>query len=415
MSEVVYHEKYQPLFQPYRGIRYILIKGGRGSGKSFALSSALLTKTYDDPFNILYTRYTLTSAEVSIIPEYLEKMDLLGRRSQFYTRKAEITNLTTGGTIFFRGLMASSGNQVARLKSIHNVKIWVLDEAQELDDESLFTSIDLSIRAKETENAIALCFNPTDINHWIYKRFYANLQDEDFCGVIGDTLYISTNYLENLENLSESFIAQAEAMKASDPAQYDNLFLGHFATFREGLIYTRWQPIADEEYPETLPQWYGNDWGYSDDPDGLVRMCYDPLTGTLYVKELCYKSGMLTRDVGAAILADAAAIGYKPEDCTVYVDPARPEGRDELRIHFGLNAVSAVNRDKAGRIAYLKGFRVRYVGKNIGKEVSKYSYKPQKNDRSYYTQEPQDGNDHLMDAINYGAVTHLRLLGISSQ
>ena len=41
-----------------------------------------------------------------------------------------------------------------------------------------------------------------------------------------------------------------------------------------------------------------------------------------------------------------------------------------------------------------------------------YSFKPLPNDRTQFTNEPEDGNDHLMDAANYGAVTHLRRLGI---
>lgn len=412
-KEYVFCDKYQPLFLPAK-TRYVLVKGGRGSGKSHAVSSAVCFNTFDDAFNVLYTRFTMVSAETSIIPEYSEKIGLFGLDDTFLVRKSEIRNNATGAHILFRGLMTSSGNQIAKLKSLHNVKMWILDEAQELMDESMFDNIDLSVRTTEAQNVIMLVFNPTDINHWIYRRFYADLPDEDFNGTIGDVTYISTTYKDNLPNLSDSFLTQARKMQVGDPEKYDNIFLGHFARYREGLVYKGWEQIPDDQYPAGLPQWYGNDWGYSDDPDALVRMCYEPATGTLYLKEICYKSGMLARDVAHAILADAQQTGYRPEECIVYVDPARPEGRDELRIHYGINALSAVNRDKAGRVAWLRGFRVKYVGENIKAEVEKYSYKPQKADRSKYLDEPQDGNDHLMDAINYGAVTHLRAMGIEN-
>lgn len=412
--QYVFSDKYQPLFAPPK-TRYILVKGGRGSGKSHAVSSATSCATYDDGFNILYTRFTLTSAEVSIIPEYKEKLDIFGIADDFIVKRKEIINIFTGGTIYFRGIMQSSKNQIAKLKSIHNVKTWILDEAQELMDEATFDTIDLSIRAVGTTNTVIIVFNPTDIDHWIYRRFYREAGvDEDFNGVKGDVTYISTTYFDNLPNLSDSFIARAEQMKALDRDKYDNVFLGRFAQRRAGIIFKNWEPIPADQYPDSLPQWWGNDWGYSDDPDALVRMCYDPLTGIIYVREIAYQQGLLARDIWPLVIADAASIGYKPEEAIVYVDPSRPEARDELRIHGGIDATSAVNRDKAGRVAWLRGFRVRYVGEHIGAEVKTYSYKPKPQDQSHYTDEPCDGNDHCMDAINYAAVTHLRRLGITN-
>lgn len=412
--QYVFSDKYQPLFAPPK-TRYILVKGGRGSGKSHAVSSATSCATYDDGFNILYTRFTLTSAEVSIIPEYKEKLDIFGIADDFIVKRKEIINIFTGGTIYFRGIMQSSKNQIAKLKSIHNVKTWILDEAQELMDEATFDTIDLSIRAVGTTNTVIIVFNPTDIDHWIYRRFYREAGvDEDFNGVKGDVTYISTTYFDNLPNLSDSFIARAKQMKALDRDKYDNVFLGRFAQRRAGIIFKNWEPIPADQYPDSLPQWWGNDWGYSDDPDALVRMCYDPLTGIIYVREIAYQQGLLARDIWPLVIADAASIGYKPEEAIVYVDPSRPEARDELRIHGGIDATSAVNRDKAGRVAWLRGFRVRYVGEHIGAEVKTYSYKPKPQDQSHYTDEPCDGNDHCMDAINYAAVTHLRRLGITN-
>lgn len=413
MSEYTFCDKYEPLFSPSK-TRYILVKGGRGSGKSHAVSSAVSLCTYDDSFNILFCRYTMMAADVSIIPEYKEKIDLFNLEDDFTIKKSEISNKGTLATIFFRGLMASSGNQVARLKSIHNVKMWVLDEAQELNDENLFNSIDLSIRSKGTQNVIVLVFNPTDIDHWIYRRWYANLPDEDFNGTIGNVTYISTTYLDNVTNLSESFLEQAERMRLRDPVKYDNVFLGHFSKHREGIIYRDWEKISEADYPAGLPQWYGNDWGFSEDPDALVRMCYDPVSGTLYLKQVGYATGMLPRDVARLIIEDGKTIGYAPEYCTCYCDPARPEAIAELRQIFGIDARPAVNRDKAGRVAWLRGFRVKYVGEAIDKERATYSYVPDKRDPARYTDEPQDGNDHIMDAINYGAVTHLRNNGISN-
>jgi len=76
--------------------RYFVITGGRASGKSFNVSVLLLLLTFETDHVILFTRYTLTSASISIIPEFLEKIELLGFESQFYITKDEIINKATG-------------------------------------------------------------------------------------------------------------------------------------------------------------------------------------------------------------------------------------------------------------------------------------------------------------------------------
>ena len=77
MSDLKYNRKYQPLFRTKKNIRYKHVKGGRGSGKSHALSVYLLMKTYNKGEVILYTRYTMVSASLSIIPEFYEKIEFI--------------------------------------------------------------------------------------------------------------------------------------------------------------------------------------------------------------------------------------------------------------------------------------------------------------------------------------------------
>ena len=66
------NKKYIPLFAS--DSRYYVVTGGRGSGKSFGITVFLELLTYEVGHVILFTRYTLTSAHVSIIPEFIEKM-----------------------------------------------------------------------------------------------------------------------------------------------------------------------------------------------------------------------------------------------------------------------------------------------------------------------------------------------------
>ena len=98
----------------------------------------------------------------------------------------------------------------------------------------------------------------------------------------------------------------------------------------------------------------------------------------------------------------------------VYCDPARPEHISELRKSYNIQAVGAINANKQGRIEFLKYFNVYYTREsaNLRKEVETYEWLVDKHDKTKITNTPKDGDDHLMDAVNYGAVTHLRRLGV---
>ena len=405
---MLFSPKYKPLFREHPDTRYTLVKGGRGSGKSYAVNTALCRSTYLDSMNILFTRYTMTAAEVSIIPEFRDKIDALQIADHFRARSTDIVNLVTGAKIIFRGLMASSGNQVAKLKSIQGVKTWVLDEAQELDDPNLFDTIDFSVRTLEAANQIILVFNPTDVNSWLYDRFYRGVP-EGFNGVIDDVRYISTTYLDNVHNLDPTLLHRAALMREAAPEKFRNVWLGEWATLSEGIIYKRWVEIRDEDFPRRLPCFYGIDWGYSNDPTAVVCCAYDIDSKTIYLREVCYQKGLLAGHVSRVIYEDMDANGVDRE-ADIYCDPARPEHIGELRMN-NLCAMPGDNRNKEGRVTYLQYFSVRYVGADIRKEVTHYSWKPDPKDRSRYLSIPQDGDDHLMDAINYACVTKLRYLG----
>ena len=84
------NSKYNALFSS--DARYFIITGGRGSGKSFAVTVFLTLLTMTEGIRVLFTRYTMTSARLSIIPEFLEKIGLLGFENIFSINKAEVVN-----------------------------------------------------------------------------------------------------------------------------------------------------------------------------------------------------------------------------------------------------------------------------------------------------------------------------------
>jgi phage terminase large subunit len=279
-------DKYKPLFFN-KDKRYHIITGGRGSGKSFAVTLFLVLLLEQKGEVILFTRYTLTSAHISIIPEFLNMIELLGWEDRFVITKNEIVHKVTGSKILFKGLKTSSGTQTANLKSLAGVTCWVLDEAEELVDEVIFDKIDLSIRSKNAQNRVMMILNPTTSEHFIYKRWFENGRNDN-------TEYIHTTYLDNKDNLDISILEEIEQMKINKPKKYDHVILGGWLDKAEGVIIENW---IEGKFDYSLPIYFGMDFGFSNDPTTLTAVAIDNKRKKIYVDELCYRKDKGTNDV----------------------------------------------------------------------------------------------------------------------
>ena len=282
-------KNYRDLFSDSR---YFVVTGGRGSGKSFSINSFLLALTYEVGHVILFTRYTLTSAHVSIIPEFIEKIDIIDRHQDFHITKDEIINIRTGSKILFKGIKTSSGTQTANLKSLAGVTTWILDEAEELTDEDTFDKIDYSIRHKDKQNRVILVLNPATKEHFIYQKFFEAKGVEAGSNTIkGDTTYIHTTYLDNVDNLSESFLNQIETIKDRRPDKYKHTILGGWLDKAEGVIFTNWK-IG--QFNNDNGSIFGQDYGFSNDPSTLVETSIDKSRKIIYIRLHIYQAGLTT-------------------------------------------------------------------------------------------------------------------------
>ena len=279
-------DKYKPLFFN-KDKRYHIITGGRGSGKSFAVTLFLVLLLEQKGEVILFTRYTLTSAHISIIPEFLNMIELLEWEDRFVITKNEIVHKVTGSKILFKGLKTSSGTQTANLKSLAGVTCWVLDEAEELVDEVIFDKIDLSIRSKNAQNRVMMILNPTTSEHFIYKRWFENGRNDN-------TEYIHTTYLDNKDNLDISILEEIEQMKINKPKKYNHVILGGWLDKAEGVIIENW---IEGKFDYSLPIYFGMDFGFSNDPTTLTAVAIDNKRKKIYVDELCYRKDKGTNDV----------------------------------------------------------------------------------------------------------------------
>ena len=389
------------LLKPYKRLdnkkRYTLVTGGRGSAKSFHINAFALLLTYNKDEVILFTRYTMTSAEKSIIPEFIEKIDLFKANAHFTVTEKQIKNKLTGSRIIFSGIKTSSGNQTANLKSIAGLTCWIFDEAEEMFNESEFDKISLSVRKKGVKNRIILSMNPCDTDHWIYERFILN-------GKLFNTEYIHTTYLDNLKNLDEDFITEAEDARINNPLKYQRVYAGEWGT-SDDKMFPDGYTLIDKMPTEYDWKVYGGDFGYTNDPTVCIEVIKSG--NRLYLHEHFYKHGLLNPEI-VKIMTDKgltdevsvwdSADGNKSVNELCLGDiPAEGVIKGAGSVYWRIEKIKQydiyITKSSTNLIAEWKGSR--WAKDNNGR--FKRNTKGQK---IPYTSNPP--KDHCRDAVGYG-------------
>jgi len=387
MSKVILNDKYKKLFTS--PTRFYVLTGGRGSSKSFSVAYwCALTLLFERGHTILFTRYTMKSAHISIIPEITSKIELMGHLDKFDITKDSITSKTTGSTILFRGIRTSSGDQSANLKSLQGVTTWILDEAEELMSEETFDKINLSVRQKGKQNRVILLLNPSTKAHWIYNRFFQNKGVEPGSNITkDDTTYIHTTYLDNKDNLDLSFLKELENTKTNNVIKYNHIILGGWLDKAEGVIFNNWE-IG--EFNEDSDWEAGADFGWSQDPNTLIKVSIDNKNKMIWLKEELYKTGLTTTEL-SNIFRDV--IGRR----LIIADSAEGRLIEEVK-RTGVNikpCVKGAGSVKEG-ILLMKDYRmiIDPNSSNLIKELNNYIW-ADKNEK------PIDMYNHLLDAARY--------------
>ena len=390
--ELKLNDKYLVLQNP---TRYFIVTGGRGSSKSYSINTLLTLLTFEAGHKILFTRYTLRAASISIIPEFIEKLEVQNIEHNFHITKDEIINKQTGSKILFRGIKTSSGDQTANLKSIQGVTTFVLDEAEELTDESIFDKIDLSVRQKDKDNRVILILNPTTKENFIYKRWFEDRGVKAGSNLMkGDTTYVHTTYLDNIENLSKSYIEQIEQMKVRRPNRYKHTILGSWLDKAEGVIYNNW---SIGEFKQVGKIVFGQDYGFSNDPSTLIKTSIDKDNKVIYVQQCFYQTKLTTSEI--AILNKKFA-----GDNLIVGDSAEPRLISEISRHNKVVAAIKGQGSITYGISLLQDYDLVIDPESIEliKELNNYCWLEKK------SQTPQDSFNHCLDALRYSVSYQLQ-------
>lgn len=387
--------KYKPLVVGNQ--RYNIISGGRASGKSFSIATYLLALTMEQGNVILFSRWTMTSVKISVYPEFIEKIELLGLTQLFEITKNEIINKDTGSKIIFKGIKTGSNLQTANLKSIAKLNIVVIDEAEEVPDEATFDKIDLSARRNDKDNKVILIFNPTTKVHWIYKRFFEDVGVQPgISQSTDDTNYIHSTYLDNKKYLSESVVKQIEKIRDTNKDKYEHIIMGAFLDVAEGVIFRNWE-IG--EFDNDLEYGFGQDFGFDPDPDTLIKVAIDKKKKIIYLDECIYDNKLTTPTL-------IERVKYYVGKNEIVADNSANRLIEELK-RSGLNirpCIKGAGSVEEG-IKLMSDYKLIVTSTSLSliKELNNYVWSDKK------AGQPKDMYNHAIDAIRYYVSHRLKM------
>ena len=411
-TKVDINEPYLPAF--LGGKRYYLICGGRAGGRSYFASQVGTIKLFSNGyFRCGIMRYVLGDIRNSIFKEIVDRINDYELRDE---KELEISehSLTINfkqNTINGIGFRKSSGDQKAKLKSLAGYTDIIIEEAEEVVLED-FLQLDDSLRTTKADVNVYLLFNMPPKEHWICKRWF-NLVE---CGVDGfykaelkeseahNTILIHTTYKDNDLHLNQTTIDNFLRYKETRPDHFYNMIQGLVPSGRKGVIFKNWKPISVKEFEE-LPytKYYGTDFGFTNDQCAVVEI--KTHNDNVYVRELIYQIGLINKR-----LSEQMELKGISKDSENIADCAEPKSIEEFRV-YGWNMIPSEKGagSRKSRIDLMLGKNVFYTEDsiNIVSETQNYCWAVDKNKEP--TNEPSDGNDHLIDALTSAVFTKSKL------
>ena len=379
-------------------LRYRILYGSAGSGKSMNIARDYILKLSDPAFkgaNLLCVRKSENSNQSSTFSELCKAIrDIFGRGySKIWEIKSAPARLrckVTGNKIIFRG--CNDMNQIEKIKSITFASgnltwIWV-EEATELQQNDV-EILDDRLRGKLSNpnlyHQITLTFNPVSASHWIKKAFVDNPSEDVF-------VHHST-YLDN-KFIGSDYHKRMKRRKKLDPEGYRVYGLGEWGE-SSGVIFKN---VSITELSQDFSDYddiaYGQDFGFNHANALLALGIKD---GNVYVLREIYVTEKDTSEV-----INLARNWNKSK--LMFCDSAEPD-RIQMWNRAGFRACGALKGAGSvkAQIDWLLQRKIFIDSNCINtiREIMQYRWSIDRTSGEY-TDEPINFNDDAMAALRYG-------------
>ena len=373
----------------------VILEGGRGSAKSRSVGQRLSLSSLKHKLRIAFVRKVADTIRNSQYQEVRDQVNQWGLGSQFEFLTSMLTIKNKRGSEF----IAAGLDKISKIKSLANVDIVWIEEAEELTAED-FLGLSLTVRGNSPSGVpkqIILTFNRTAGN-WTEKEFFN--ADGSFIER-EDCYHLHTTFKDN-KFLDDAFLNRLEYLRTHDEELYRKNALG-LPIALKGLIYTNWK-LCDEFPKNGLDVANGLDFGHND-PNVLTKV---GIQGhNIYVDELLYKRGQSVGD----LLTDLDGLLKDGELESKYQETwADSEAPDKIKDIYdnGWN-VKPCEKGKGSvqfGIELIKGYTVHITRRstNIRKDFENYKWLADKQGNPIDKIQPRHAYSHGPDAVRYAVV-----------
>ena len=247
--------------------------------------------------------------------------------------------------------------------------------------------------AVRTTDTIFLDYNPAAL-FWAIEEVETR----------ADCVTINSTYKDN-DYLTDAQVAEIEANR-KDANWWKVYGLGEIGSL-DGLVYTFDQVDALPEDTTSLAEFYGMDFGFTNDPTALVHVFADTRRKELWADLRLYRTRMTNGDIADFLKAEGVS-----RSVPIYADCAEPKSIEEIK-RAGFNLIPC-DKDAPVRSEKLT-FQLQWM-QGWGLHVTKTSVDLVKELRNYCWQKDRDGKplnipidnwNHALDALRYGTWSHL--------
>ena len=344
--------------------------------------------------NVLVIRRVFNSHKDSTFAQLKWAAENLGVRHlfKFSLSPLEVTYLPTNQKILFRGMdNVMSITSITVEKGYLNI-VWI-EEAYQLEDESEFNKLDMSVRGSLPEGyfkQFIITFNPWSDSSWLKRRFF-DVEDDN-------VLAMTTTYECN-EFLGPDDIALFEDMKIRNPRRYAVEGRGEWGV-AEGLIY---ENFVEQEFNymdiskrKNTKAVFAIDFGYTNDPSAFIAAVVDEDAKEIYIFDEHYQKAMTNQEIAAMIKYK----GYAKE--VIIADSSEPKSIEEIK-RAGILRIKGAAKGKdsiLNGIQFIQNYKIIVHPKceNTLIELSNYCWDTKD---GVAINKPIDAYNHLMDSLRY--------------
>jgi len=401
-------QKVNSIFAPLwkDNVRYYILMGGRGAGRSTGGSQFALSKLLaPEFFRCAIMRAVHSDIRHSFWRELGDRIDEQEIREALHITDNDMSMKYGVNTINAHGFRQSSSSHSAKLKSLANYNTVIIEEAEEVGEQE-FMTLDDTLRTVKGDIKIILLLNPPPKSHWIIQRWFA-LKESGVDGFylpklkqdIDNTVFIYGTFEDNLANLDDETIKRYRNYENTKPDYYYQMIEGLVPEVVRGKIYKGWQ-LIDELPRDAKLLRIGGDWGWYPDPVATIALYYydgyyiiDGITYGNEIEDDVVASDILNIDGGMTVRAVFGADEPKS------IELMKDKGVKAVRSITGAGSVDT-------RIKLTAEKKIKVVRKNhpvygnwVWDSYEIYHWAEDKDGNS--KDEPDHEGSDSMDAISY--------------